>query len=473
MSDTAAIEHSFRGGSFVALARVLPSTDTISLDEFLERVGTRALERARALGSDATIAELDRSGLRGRGGGGFPTGQKWRTVRDTRGTRKYVVVNAAEGEPGTFKDRAIIRRDAYQVVTGAVIAASTIGAHDIYIGVKSSFVRECEALERATQELAAAGLLDDLDITIARGPSEYLFGEEKAMLEVIEGKEPLPRILPPFQHGLFATAPQLGWIANEAEPGEEAGDAANPTLVNNVETLAQVTWILANGADEFRELGTATSPGTIVYTLCEDVATPGVFELPLGTSMRELVETYGGGTASGRPVKMVCSGVANPVLPGDLLDTPADFESLARAGAGLGSAGFIVYDDETCALAVARLFSRFLSVESCGQCPPCKLESAEITDGLERIELEGDASQLPRIQRGLITVADGNRCFLAVEEQQVVSSILRCFPEDVVAHEEGRCMLRHDLDLPLLVDFDGTFTYDERQARKRPDWTYA
>jgi NADH-quinone oxidoreductase subunit F len=453
---------------------VLPTAATTSVDEFLDRVGRRALERAVDLGPEGTIVELERSGLRGRGGGGFPTGQKWRTVRDTRGTRRYVVVNGAEGEPGTFKDRSILRRDAYQVVMGAAIAAFTIGARDIYIGVKASFTRECEALERAAQELAVAGLLGDLDVSIARGPGEYLFGEEKALLEVIEGKEPLPRVLPPFQHGLFATAPQLGWSASEAEPGEDAGDAANPTLVNNVETLAQATWILANGADEFRRLGTARSPGTMVYTVCGDVASPGVFELPLGTAVRALVDEHAGGTTSGRPVKMVCSGVANPVLRGDRLDTPADFEALAAAGAGLGSAGFIVYDDETCALAVARLFSRFLHVESCGQCPPCKLQSNTITDALERIEGAGEAEQLPRIQRALMTVADGNRCFLAVEEQQLVSSILRQFPEDVVAHEEGRCDLRHDLELPLLADFDGgTFSYDREQPRKRPDWTYA
>ena len=301
-----------------------------------------------------------------------------------------------------------------------------------------------------------------------------MFGEEKALLEVIEGNDPLPRVLPPFQHGLFATAPQLGWTATEAEPGEAGGDRANPTLVNNVETFAQVTWILAHGADEFRAAGTDRSPGTTVFTVCGDVAAPGVFELPLGTPLRALVEGNAGGTASGRPVKLVCSGVANAVLSADRLDTPADFESLAVAGGGLGSAGFIVYDDETCALAVARLFSRFLYVESCGQCPPCKLQSGEITDALERIERDGDAAQLGRIQRALETVTDGSRCTLAVEEQLVVSSVLRQFPEDIVAHEEGRCRLRHDLTLPKLVDFDGgEFVYDERQARKRPDWTYS
>ena len=186
-----------------------------------------------------------------------------------------------------------------------------------------------------------------------------------------------------------------------------------------------------------------------------------------------MIDDYGGGTASGRPVKMVCSGVANAVLDNVRLDTPADYESLAAAGGGLGSAGFIVYDDETCALAVARLFSRFLYVESCGQCPPCKLQSGEITESLEQIETTGATDQLATIQRALETVTDGNRCYLGAEEQQVVSSVLRRFPEDIVAHEEQRCGLRHDLVVPKLVDFvDGAFTYDTKQARKQPDWTY-
>jgi NADH-quinone oxidoreductase subunit F len=453
--------------------RVLPNEPVSSLDAFADRGGLEALEASNRLGPAATIAELEQAGLRGRGGGGFPTARKWATVRDARGTRTFVVVNGAEGEPGTFKDRTILRRDPYSVVMGAVIAATTVGAHDIYIGVKASFSTECDAVERAVREMADAQLLEGLDVTIARGPDEYLFGEEKALLEVIEGNDPLPRILPPFQHGLFATAPQLGWQATEAEPGEPRGDRANPTLVNNVETLAHVTWILAHGADEFRAAGTERSPGTTVFTLCGDVAQPGVWELPLGIPLRTLIDDYGGGTASGRPVKMVCSGVANAVLDNLRLDTPADYESLAAAGGGLGSAGFIVYDDETCALAVARLFSRFLYVESCGQCPPCKLQSGEITEALEQIEATGATDQLATIQRALETVTDANRCYLGTEEQQVVSSVLRRFPEDIVAHEEQRCGLRHDLVVPKLVDFmDSAFTYDAKQARKRPDWTY-
>lgn len=454
--------------------RILPETPVRSLDAYAASGGGVAMRRAREIGADATIAEVASAGVRGRGGGGFPTGRKWRTVRDAAGTRKFVVVNAAEGEPGTFKDRAILRSNPYQVVEGAAVAAFAVGARDVYVGLKRSFVQECEAVRRAAQEMAEAGMLEGLDVTIAQGPGEYLFGEEKALLEVVEGKDPLPRVLPPFQHGLFATAPQLGWTSTEPEPGELRGDAANPTLVNNAESLAHVTWVLTHGVDEFRALGTPDSPGTTVFTACGDVARPGVYELPLGTPLRDLIEHHAGGTRSGRPVKMVCSGVANPVLPADRLDTPMDYESLRAAGGGLGSAGFVVYDDEVCALAVARLFSRFLYVESCGQCPPCKLQSGVITEALEALEREGDASTMPSLERGLQTVTDGNRCFLAVEEQQVVSSILRRFPEDVVAHQEHRCGLRHDLAIPLLSDLtDDGFLYDEMQMRKRPDWTYA
>lgn len=454
--------------------RVLREHPVRSLDEYRAAGGGAAIRRARSIGPDATIDEVTAAGIRGRGGGGFPSGQKWRTVRDAPGTRRFVVVNGAEGEPGTFKDRAILRSNAYQVVEGAAVAAFAVGARDVYVGLKRSFVRECDAVRHAAQEMAAAGLLEGLDVTIVQGPPEYLLGEEKALLEVVEGKDPLPRVLPPFQHGLFATAPQLGWTSTEPEPGERSGEAANPTVVNNVETLAHVTWALTHGVDAFRAVGTTASPGTGVFTACGDVARPGVYELPLGTPLRALVEEHAGGTRSGRPVKMLCSGVANPVLPAGALDTPMDYESLAAAGGGLGSAGFVVYDDDVCALAVARLFSRFLFVESCGQCPPCKLQSGVITEVLETIERTGDTARLPQLERALQTVTDGNRCFLAVEEQQVVGSILRRFPADVVAHEEGRCGLRHDLVIPVISDLTGSgFTYDERQMRKRPDWTYA
>jgi NADH-quinone oxidoreductase subunit F len=444
-----------------------------SLDAYRASGGGRGLDRAREVGPERTIDEVARAGLRGRGGGGFPTATKWRGVRGAPGSRRFVAVNAAEGEPGTFKDRALLRANPYAVIEGMAIAALAVGARDVYVGLKASFTPEIARVEQALAEMAEAGMLGDLDVTLSRGPDEYLFGEEKALLEVIEGNDPLPRMLPPFQHGLFATRPQLGWSAAPSEPGEPVGEADNPTLVNNAETLAHVAGILADGAEAFRAAGTDRSPGTTIFTLCGDVQREGVWELALGTSLRVLVDEHGGGTATGLPVKMICSGVANPVLAGDALDTPMDYESLAAAGGGLGSAGFAVYDASMCAVAVAREFSRFLYVESCGQCPPCKLQSGAITESLVAIEREGDGAQLPAIQHALATVADGNRCFLAVEEQQMVASILRRFPDDFVAHEEGRCDLRHDVVLPKLVDLDGDrFRYDERQARKQPDWTY-
>ncbi|MCU1430389.1 MAG: NADH-quinone oxidoreductase subunit [Actinomycetia bacterium] len=455
-----------------------------TFDEYRASGGGNGVVATTALGSEATIREVEQSGLRGRGGGGFPTGRKWRAVRDAGGSRRFVVVNGAEGEPGTFKDRAIMRANPYQVIEGVAVAALAVGASDVYFAIKASFTREIERVAQAAADMAAAGLLGDLSFTIARGPDEYLFGEEKAMLEVIEGNDPLPRVLPPYLHGLFATMPQPGWDAhasvNDIDTGTGTGtgtDGSNPTLVNNVETLAHVASILDRGASWFRSRGTPRSPGTMVFTVVGDVARPCVAELEMGTPLRVLVEDVGGGTASGRPVKMVCSGVANAVLPGDRLDVPMHFDALANAGGGLGSGGFVVYGDDVCALAVAHAYSNFLWVESCGQCPACKLGSGAITAALADLEARGDADQLAVLQRALATVTDGSRCGLPAEEQKVVGSLLRRFPEDVVAHEEGdgrHCALGHDVIVPKVVDLeDGAVTYDLRQQYKRPDWTYA
>jgi len=348
-----------------------------------------------------------------------------------------------------------------------------IGAREAYIGVKASFTREAEGLQRAAQEMTEADHLGDLTITIVQGPDEYLYGEETALLEVIEGNEPLPRVLRPYEHGLFATAPQLGWASHE-EPGHPHAHAANPTLVNNVESLAQATWILADGADRFRSRGTSGSPGTLVYTLSGDVARPGVYEQPMGRPLGDLLIDCAGGIPGNRALKMVMSGVANPVLTPAMLDVPADFDALSAAGGGLGSGGFVVYDDRWCAVAVAHEYSRFLYVESCGQCPPCKLQSGRITNALAQLRGDDAAEQLAVIRRGLDTVTDGNRCYLAVQEQLVVASLLQSFPDDVGAHEAGTCTLRHDVLVPRMVDLtpDG-FVYDETHRRKQPDWSYA
>jgi NADH:ubiquinone oxidoreductase subunit F (NADH-binding) len=456
----------------------LPRAPIASLDAYLaSEVGGAGVRRALEIGPAATIDVVSRSGLRGRGGGGFRTGEKWAGVAAQPGGRRYVVCNGAEGEPGTFKDRALLRSDPYQLVEGVVIAAFAIGASEAFICLKASFRREIDAVTRAVQEFQATGICGDCTITIVAGPDEYLFGEEKAMLEVIEGNEPLPRWLPPYLHGLYATAPQLGWQSHDRRPGS-VGDGAgsNPTLVNNVESLSNVPHIVARGAEWFRSMGTPESPGTIVTTVVGDVVAPDVGEVEMGTSLRAVIDAVGSGPAAGRSVKAVFSGVANAVVTADELDVPVSYEGFAAIGSGMGSAGFIVYDDTTCMVDAAYRFSRFLSIESCGQCPPCKLGSSAITEHLERLETgTGSERDLDAITGWLGRVTDGSRCFLATEEQIVVSSILRAFPSEFAEHIElGRCPRPRRLPIPKLLDlFDGRAVYDESFWRKQPDWTYA
>jgi NADH-quinone oxidoreductase subunit F len=457
---------------------LLPSEPIRSLDAYLATAtGGSGVARAHEIGPRATIDEVTRSGLRGRGGGGFPTGQKWTGVAGQTSGRRFLVCNGAEGEPGTFKDRALLRANPYQLVEGVAIAALAVGAAEAFICLKASFQREIDAVTRAVQEFQMAGLCAGCTVTIVAGPDEYLFGEEKAMLEVIEGNEPLPRWLPPYLHGLFATAPQLGWQAHENESGStRGGPGSNPTLVNNVETLSNIPHILARGAEWFRSMGTAESPGTIVATVVGDVVAPDVAEVEMGTSLRAVIDAVGSGVAVGRTVKVVFSGVANAVVTATDLDVPVSYEGFQAIGSGMGSAGFIVYDDTTCMVDAAYRFSRFLSIESCGQCPPCKLGSSAITEHLERIETGvGDAADLDVITGWLGHVTDGNRCYLAVEEQIMVTSIMRAFAGEFAEHLElGRCPRPRRLPIPKLIDLvDGRAVYDDSFWRKQPDWTYA
>jgi NADH-quinone oxidoreductase subunit F len=453
---------------------LLPESPVPSLEAYLAAGGGEGLERARTIGPERTIEELSLARLRGRGGAGFPTSTKWRSVLQGGSGERYAVCNAAEGEPGTFKDRALLRADPYPVIEGLLIAAATVGAVEAFVALKASFTRERERVEAAIAEFAEVGMIEGLRVTVVSGPEEYLFGEEKALLEVIEGNEPLPRWLPPYQHGLFVTAPQLGWAAHEPEQGQPASGAANPTLVNNAETLADVAYIVARGPEWFRSMGTAESPGTVLCTVTGDVQRAGVFEVAMGTPLRHVID-LAGGPPSGRSVRAVFSGVSTAVLTGGQIDTPLTYEALRGVGAGLGSAGFLVYDDTACLLAVAQMVSRFLFVESCGQCPPCKLGTGAITEALDRIAAGGPDDDLGRIAERLRTVTDASRCYLPAQEQAVIASILRAFPEDVADHLEGTCNRRHDPVIPKLVDLaaDGTVTYDPDQPRKQPDWTYA
>ena len=456
-------------------AVLLDGAPFTSLEAYLARGGGQAFDAAVQVGEDTVVEEITASGLRGRGGGGFPTGRKWTGIRDAGPGRRFAVCNAAEGEPGTFKDRALLRHNPYLVLEGLAIASFAIGAEAAYIATKAGYEREAERLATAVSEIEVAGLFADLKITLVLGPDEYLFGEEKALLEVIEGNDPLPRLLPPYEHGLFATDIQTGWQSVDEPTARGAQGQPNPTLVNNVETLAHVPRILRDGAAWFRSLGTAESPGTTVATVVGDVASPFVGEVELGTPLSELIARAGGPPA-GRAVQAVFSGVANAAITAGHLGAPVSYEGLAAAGSGLGSAGFIVYDDSACMVEVARELSRFLYVESCGQCRSCKFGSGEITRTLDGIAAgQGTDHDIEVIGARLLSVTDQTRCYLAAEEQIMISSILRSFPEEFALHLEGRCSVEpRRIHVPKLVEVaDGVATYDTRHALKQPDWTYA
>jgi NADH-quinone oxidoreductase subunit F len=431
-----------------------------SLDGYRAAGGLRGLEAALAMPPERVIATVADSGLRGRGGAGFPTGEKWRAIREVGTGERFVVCNAAEGEPATFKDRHLLRTNPYQVLEGLLIAAHAVGAAKAYIGLKSSFTAETDALARAAKEMHEAGVADPVPVEIVGGPDLYLFGEETGMLEVIEERLPLPRTRRPYMEGLFAAPPN-----------------DNPTLVNNVETLANVPHILREGPGWLRSQGTDRSPGTMLFTLTGDVRREGVFELSLGTPLRSLIEEAGGGVIAGHGLKAIVPGASTTVMVASQLDVPLDFEDMAFAGSGLGSAGFAVFDDTTCIVQVAALYSRFLWVESCGQCPPCKFGSGEITAHLERIERgEGEAGNLGLMLARARTVTDGQKCALPTGESLLIQSLLQTFREEFEAHERGPCARHRDgLLLPKIVDFDedaGRFRYDDAYAAKRSDWTY-
>jgi len=431
-----------------------------TVDAYIEGGGGGALATALERSPEEVIEEVIRSGLRGRGGAGFPTGMKWRTIRSHPSPTKFVVCNAAEGEPGTFKDRWLIRHNPYQVLGGIAIAAHAVGADRAFVATKRAFERETAILRRAVAEMSGSDMLGPVDIEIVLGPDEYLLGEEKALLEVIEGNDPLPRIFPPYQVGLFADR-----------------GSANPTAVDNVETLANVPHVIHRGAAWFRSLGTGNSPGTMVFTLSGDVRHPGMYELPLGEPLRLLIDDIGGGAAPGRQIKAVFPGASNAPLSPAQLDTPLDFDALRAAGSGLGSGGFVVYDDSACIVAATIAFSRFLSIESCAQCPACKHGAGEITKGLETIERgEGSSDHVEEVLARCSAITGGARCALPAGGSLVVQGAIRLFEEEFVAHLGRPCPLPRELPLPKLTDIDdrtGRFVYDDRYHLKRPNWTYA
>ncbi len=441
---------------------LLPDEPYATYAEYLRDHGPSAVARARTQDPSAVLDVVMRAGLRGRGGAGFPTGVKWGTVARHPCTTRTVVCNAAEGEPGTFKDRWLLRRNPYATLEGMLVAAHVVGARDLYVAIRASCRREIERVRSAIEELRAAGLLSGLAIHLVEGPEEYLFGEEKGLLRFIEEGVPLPREAhyPPYELGLFATA-----------------GSPNPAVVNNAETFAHVPGIVRLGAESFRSLGTHDTPGTVLYTVSGDVLRPGVYEREAGTSLRSLLFDVAGGPREGA-IRTVLSGASNGPIPADRLDTPADFGSLALIGSGLGSAGFVVYDESRSMPRVAQAFARFLYVESCNQCTACKHGLRLASTALDEIfdPTEASPDDLERALYGARSAPQGNRCYLPQEGATLIPRLVERYREEFDAQIARPTAESAPIPVPLLADFDetkGAFVLEESFARKQPDWSYA
>ncbi|MCG7522334.1 NADH-quinone oxidoreductase subunit NuoF [Ruegeria sp. Ofav3-42] len=370
------------------------------------------------------------SGLRGRGGAGFPTGVKWSFVPKGGETPKYLCCNADEGEPGTFKDRIIMEEDPHLLIEGMAICAHAIGAETAYVYVRGEYVKAIRTLQAAISEAQEKGYLGhrimgsdfSFDVHIHEGAGAYICGEETAMLESLQGRRAQPKLKPPF--------PAV------------AGLYDSPTVINNVETLACLPAIVERGAHWFHGIGPEKSPGPKLYCLSGHLRKPGLYELPMGIPLRELIEEYGGGPPKGRRIKAVIpGGVSAPLIPECGLDVGMDFDSLAAAGSMLGSAGVIAIDDSTCIVKVATRIIEFFHHESCGKCTPCREGLDWVVKILRRIEAgEGAPNDLDQLE-GLCNGIFGNTfCALGDGAAMGLRASLEHFRDEFVAHiDEGRC----------------------------------
>ena len=405
--------------------------DPDRIEAYEARGGYEALKCALSeMSPEAIIETVEQSGLRGRGGAGFPTGRKWQFTRDAPGDTKYVVCNADEGDPGAFMDRAILEGDPHAVIEGMAIAARAIAAERGYVYVRAEYPLAIARLETAIQQAQDHGWLGSdilgmgstFEIDLRIGAGAFVCGEETALLASIEGRRGVPRPRPPFpaQTGLYG----------------------RPTLINNVETFANVRTILRDGAEAYSAVGTASSKGTKVFALAGQICNTGLVEVPIGTTLRQLVFDIGGGVPEGRRLKAIqIGGPSGGCLPEPLLDVPIDYESLNEHGAIMGSGGVIVLDDTACMVNVAQFFLDFTASESCGKCVPCRVGIATMRDILVRItEGEGELEDLDRLRELSELVSSSSLCGLGQTAPNPVLSTLRYFEDEYRAHiEDGIC----------------------------------
>jgi NADH-quinone oxidoreductase subunit F len=398
--------------------------------------GFKALRKTRAMAPDDVIAELESSGLRGRGGAFFPTGRKWAFVPkpDQLPKPHYLVVNADESEPGTFKDREIMLRVPFRFLEGCLIAAHGIQSQHVFVYIRGEYEREFEVLRDSLEQMRKADLLGDVTVVIHRGAGAYICGEETALLESLEGKRGQPRTKPPF--------PAI------------AGLYAAPTAVNNVESITTVTCVFEMGAEDYAKLGVESSTGTRVFSLSGDVVSPGNYELPHGISMRELVYDIGGGVPNGRALKAIIpGGSSTAVLTADDIDVKMDFTSLVEAGSSIGSAGVIVIDDRCCMVQLGIRVSQFYEHESCGKCTPCRVGTKWITQILQKIE-DGRAGQADLDL--LLSVCDRvmGKCLCPLGDSDAIAvlSYVDRFRDEYQAHIDlGRCPFDGESSLERLL----------------------
>ncbi len=398
--------------------------DPERIEEYVAHGGYQGLTQALQMKPDEIIAVVQNSGLRGRGGAGFPTGLKWKFTRAAAGDVKYVVCNADEGDPGAFMDRSVLEGDPHSVLEGMAICARAVGASEGTIYCRAEYPLAVRRLGAAIEQARTARYLGknilgsglEFDVRVKEGAGAFVCGEETALLASIEGRRGTPRPRPPFpaQRGLWG----------------------KPTVINNVETFANVPWILVHGADAFSRYGIGKSRGTKVFALAGKVRKGGLVEVPMGMTLREIVSDIGGGAVGGGRIKAVqMGGPSGGCIPLELLDTPVDYESITATGAIMGSGGMVVLDDSSCMVDVARFFLNFTQGESCGKCPFCRIGTKRMLEVLERIcRGEGEMGDLARLEELSVQVKDGSLCGLGQTAPNPVLTTLRYFRAEYEAH---------------------------------------
>lgn len=401
-----------------------------SLSAYRGRGGYEALGKALQASPEELIKIVSDAGLRGRGGAGFPTGKKWQFTREAPEQPRYLVVNGGEDEPGSKKDRVLLENLPHFVLEGAILGAYAIGATKIYLYINAQYDAATQSINDAIAEAKGAGYLGknilgsgfDLDIEVTAAPHNYVAGEDTAVIEVIEGKKAWPRQKPPFPVtvGLFG----------------------KPTLVNNVETLANVAPIALRGADWYRKFGTTESSGTMIFSLNDDVNRPGVYELPFGTPLRYLIEECGGGMKNGKKIKAIMPAApSSAFLPAGKIDTPLDPNSMRDAGSALGCGVVRLIPEGTCIVEEVLKISEFFTAESCGQCPACRMETSTLTMMLKKVQA-GQGGQPILEQFGKILAFNKGKgfCSLIGMPGPPIESALKLFPADFEAHlTTGKC----------------------------------